>query len=56
MKEMSSKIGGDTRVKMNQFRRDLMNRMQERGIQNPMMEGPGGFGNPGGPAGRPPNQ
>jgi hypothetical protein len=60
-REMSSKTGSDTRVKMNQFRRDLMNRMQERGIQNPMMEGPGGFGGPGGPppgapGGRPPNR
>jgi len=48
--------GSDMRVKMNQYRRDLMNRMQERGIQNPMM-GPGIRGGPGGPpGGRPPNQ
>ena len=50
MREMPSKIGSDTRVKMNQFRRDLMNRMQERGIQM----GPGGRGGFGGPAGPPP--
>jgi hypothetical protein len=58
MRERSSRMSADTRVKMNQFRRDLMNRMQERGIQNPMMGGPGGrggFGGPGGPGGRPPN-
>jgi hypothetical protein len=55
-REMSSRIGSDARVKMNQYRRDLMNRMQERGIQNPMMEGPGGFGGPGGPGNRPSNQ
>jgi len=57
MRETSSKIGSDARVKMNQFRRDLMNRMQERGIQqNPMMEGPGSLGGPGGPGNRPSNQ
>jgi hypothetical protein len=58
MRERSERIGADTRVKMVQFRRDLQNRMQERGIQNPMMGGPGGrggFGGPGGPGGRPPN-
>jgi biopolymer transport protein ExbD len=54
MREMPPRLGSDTRVKMNQFRRDLMNRMQERGIQNPMMEGPGGRGGFGGPAGPPP--
>ena len=58
MRERSERISADTRVKMNQFRRDMMNRMQERGLQNPMMGGPGGrggFGGPGGPGGRPPN-
>jgi hypothetical protein len=55
MREMSSRMSTDTRVKMSQFRRDLMNRMQERGIQG----GPDGFGGPGsprGPGNRPPNQ
>jgi hypothetical protein len=58
MRERSSRMSADTSVKMAQFRRDMMNRMQERGIQNPMMRGPGGpggFGGPGGPGGRPPN-
>jgi hypothetical protein len=57
MREMSSKISDDMRVKTNQFRRDLMNRMQERGIQNPMIGGPGGFGGPGDPppGNRPPD-
>lgn len=37
------------RVQMMQFRRALQTRMQERGIQGPMMSpgGPGGFGGPG---------
>jgi hypothetical protein len=57
MRERSERISADTRVKMMQFRQDMMNRMQERGIQNPMMGpgGRGGFGGPGGPGGRPPN-
>jgi hypothetical protein len=45
MRERSSRMSADSRVKMNQFRRDLMNRMQERGIT----PGRGGFGGPGGP-------
>ena len=45
MRERSERISADTRVKMDQFRRDLMNRMQERGIT----PGRGGFGDPGGP-------
>ncbi len=53
IRERSSGISADTRVKMIQFRRDLFNRMQERGIEGPMMgrRGPGrGFGpGPGGP-------
>jgi hypothetical protein len=57
MRERSERISADTRVKMMQFRQDMMNRMQERGIQNPMMGGPGGRGGfggggPGGPGGR----
>ena len=32
MRERPERISADTRVKMNQFRRDLTNRMQERGI------------------------
>jgi len=57
-RERSSRMSTDTRVKMNQFRRDMMNRMQERGISGPgggggrggggMGGGPGG-GGPGGP-------
>jgi hypothetical protein len=50
MRERSERISADTRVKMNQFRRDMMNRMQERGIQM----GPGGRGGFGGPGGPPP--
>jgi hypothetical protein len=61
MREMSSRMSADSRVKMNQFRRDLMNRMQERGIQMGPGGGRGGFGGPAGPppgasGGRPPNQ
>jgi hypothetical protein len=48
MRERSERIGTDTRIQMAQFRQDLMNRMQERGIQM----GPGGRGGPGGPGGR----
>jgi hypothetical protein len=58
MREGSEKMSTDARVKTNQFRRALMNRMRERGIQNPMMGGPegrGGFGGPNSPGGRPPN-
>jgi len=46
MRERSERFSADMRVKMTQFRRDLFNRMQERGIQGPMMGrgGPGGFG------------
>ena len=46
MRERSERIGTDTRIQMAQFRQDLMNRMQERGIT----PGRGGFG-----GGRPPN-
>ena len=49
MRERPERISADTRVKMDQFRRDLMNRMQERGIT----PGRGGFGDPGGPSGLP---
>ena len=57
--QMRERSGGgmsaDMRVKTIQFRRDLMQRMQQRGIQGPMGRGgpggPGGFG-PG--FGRPP--
>jgi hypothetical protein len=45
MRERSERTGTDTRIKMAQFRQDLMNRMQERGVQM----GPGGRGGPGGP-------
>jgi hypothetical protein len=51
MRERSERIGTDTRIKMAQFRQDIMNRMQERGI--PMGPGRGGFGGPGGPGGPP---
>jgi hypothetical protein len=47
MRARSERMSADTRVKMIQFRRDLQNRMQERGIQGPMM-GPGGPGGRGG--------
>jgi hypothetical protein len=54
MRERSERISTDSRIKMAQFRQDMMNRMQERGI--PMGPGGrGGFGGPGGPGGRPPN-
>jgi hypothetical protein len=49
MRQRSERTSADSRVKMAQFRSDLMNRMQERGIQGPM--GRGGFGGPP-PAGR----
>jgi hypothetical protein len=49
MRERSERISADTRVKMNQFRRDMQDRMQERGIQ--VGPGRGGFGGPGGPGG-----
>lgn len=49
-RERSSRMSADTRVKMDQFRRDMMNRMQERGIQMGP-GGRGGFGGPGGPGG-----
>jgi len=48
MRARSERISADTRVQMMQFRRALRERMQERGIQGPMM-GPGGFGGPGRP-------
>ena len=48
MRERSERISADTRVKMMQFRQDMMNRMQERGIQMGP-GGRGGFGCPGGP-------
>jgi hypothetical protein len=54
MRARSERIGADTRVKMIQFRRELFNRMQERGIQGPMMGPRGGPGGPG-PGGPPPN-
>ena len=47
-RERSSRMSTETRVKMDQFRRDMMNRMQERGIQMGP-GGRGGFGGPGGP-------
>jgi len=47
-RERSSRISADTSVKMMQFRQDLMNRMQERGVT----PGRGGFG--GGFGGPPP--
>jgi hypothetical protein len=52
MRERSERISADTRVKMDQFRRDMQDRMQERGIQmGPGGRGGfgGGFGGPGGP-------
>ena len=52
MRARSERISADTRVKTMQFRRDLQKRMEQRGIQGPMMGrgGPGGFGpGPGGP-------
>ena len=55
MRERSERTSADTRVKMMQFRQDMMNRMQERGIQmGPGGRGGfgGGFGGPGGPGGR----
>jgi hypothetical protein len=45
MRERSARTSADARVKMSQFRQDLQNRMQERGIQG---GGRGGFGGPGG--------
>jgi hypothetical protein len=51
-REFSSMMSADTMVKMTQFGRDMMNRMQQRGIQMPMMGGPGGR-SPGGPGGPP---
>jgi hypothetical protein len=50
MRERSERISTDSRIKMAQFRQDLQNRMQERGIQ--MGPGRGGFG--GGFGGPPP--
>ncbi len=50
MRERSARTSADTQVKMAQFRQDMQNRMQERGIQMGRgMGGPGGFGGPGGP-------
>lgn len=51
MRARSERISADTRVKTMQFRRDLQKRMEQRGIQGPMMgrggPGPrGGFGPP----------
>jgi len=52
MRERSGQISAETRVKMIQFRRDLSNRMQERGIQGPIGRGgPGGPGRGFGPRG-----
>ena len=61
MRERSSRMSADSRVKMMQFRQDMQNRMQERGIQMGPGGGRGGFGGPAGPppgasGGRPPNQ
>jgi hypothetical protein len=50
MRARSERISADTRVQMMQFRRAMRERMQERGIQGPMM-GPGGRGGFGGPGG-----
>lgn len=52
----SSRTSADMQVKSAQFRRDLMNRMQQRGIQTPMGRpgGPGGFRGPGRGFGGPP--
>ncbi len=52
MRERSSRMSADSMVKMNQFRRDLRDRMQERGVQMGP-GGRGGFGGPGGPGGGP---
>ena len=49
-RERSSRISADTSVKMMQFRQDLMNRMQERGITPGRGGFGGGFGSP--PPGR----
>jgi hypothetical protein len=59
MRERSSRVSADDRVKMAQFRQDMQNRMQERGIQ--VGGGRGGFGPPGGfggggPSGPPPSR
>ncbi len=55
MRARSERFSADTRVRMMQFSRDLFNRMQQRGIQGPMM-GPGGPGRGfGGRPGRPPD-
>jgi hypothetical protein len=50
MRARSERMSADMRVQMMQFRRVLRERMQERGIQGPMM-GPGGRGGFGGPGG-----
>ena len=51
MRARSERVSAQTRVQMMQFRRAMRERMQERGIQGPMMGpgGRGGFGGPGGP-------
>lgn len=54
MRTRSERISADTRVKMIQFRMDMQKRMEQRGIQGPMMGrggpgGPGGFGRGGPP-------
>jgi hypothetical protein len=46
----SSRMSADMQVKSAQFRRELFNRMQQRGMQMPMMR-PGGPGGPGGGGG-----
>ena len=43
MRARSERISADTRVKMMHFMRDMRNRMEQRGIQGPMI-GPGGRG------------
>jgi hypothetical protein len=47
MRTRSERMSADSRVKMMQFTRDLRARMEQRGIQGPMM----GRGGPGGPGG-----
>jgi hypothetical protein len=54
MRARSERFSADTRVRMMQFSRDLFNRMQQRGIQVPMMGRPGGPGGPGPGGGSPP--
>jgi hypothetical protein len=55
MRERSERMSADMRVKMMQFRRAMRERMEQRGIQGPMM-GPGGRGGFGGPGGGGPSR